>query len=140
MTEPEDVNQPGYVQIRQRQALFDIVTDPVTVAVAMGLPPISDEVAEMEKRDAQLRAKGIERLMPAIKAHSSWMAHMFTGNALYQAKTIGVDVTAIDWDAMSARLEMTIGPSCQSVVSMLVDLGAIHIDEAWANTSEVDNG
>jgi hypothetical protein len=44
------------------------------IATALGLPPISDEVAEMEERASQDRLEEFSNLLPFIDSHSDIVA------------------------------------------------------------------
>ena len=54
-----------------RQTIYDTMLEPAEgIAEAMGLPPISDEVADMEADASQERLESIARLLPFIESHS----------------------------------------------------------------------
>lgn len=66
------------VQIKQlplpvliRQVIYDTMLMPAEeIAYAMGLPPISDDVAEMEERESQKRLEKFSSLIPFIDSHA----------------------------------------------------------------------
>jgi len=66
------------VQIKQlplpvliRQVIYDTMLMPAEeIAHAMGLPPISDDVAEMEERESQKRLEKFSSLIPFIDSHA----------------------------------------------------------------------
>lgn len=54
-----------------RQAIYDTMLEPAEgIADAMGLPPISDEVADMEADASQERLERFANLIPFIDSHS----------------------------------------------------------------------
>ena len=54
-----------------RQVIYDSMLIPAEeIAEAMGLPPISDEVAEMEERASQDRLERFSQLIPFIDSHA----------------------------------------------------------------------
>ena len=57
--------------ILMRQAIYDSMLEPAEgIAEALGLPPISDEVAEMEEEASQKRLERFASLIPFIDSHS----------------------------------------------------------------------
>ena len=57
--------------ILMRQAIYDTMLEPAEgIAEALGLPPISDEVSEMEEIDSQKRLERFANLIPFIDSHS----------------------------------------------------------------------
>jgi hypothetical protein len=54
-----------------RQVIYDSMLMPAEeIAESMGLPPISDEVAEMEERASQERLEKFSHLIPFIDSHA----------------------------------------------------------------------
>lgn len=54
-----------------RQVIYDTMLMPAEdIAAAMGLPPISDDVAEMEERESQKRLEKFAMLIPFIDSHA----------------------------------------------------------------------
>jgi hypothetical protein len=57
--------------ILMRQAIYDSMLEPAEgIADALGLPPISDEVSEMEEIASQKRLERFSMLIPFIDSHS----------------------------------------------------------------------
>ena len=57
--------------ILMRQAIYDSMLEPAEgIAESLGLPPISDEVAEMEELESQKRLERFASLIPFIDSHS----------------------------------------------------------------------
>ena len=54
-----------------RQVIYDTMLEPAEgIADALGLPPISDEVADMESQASQKRLERFANLLPFIDSHS----------------------------------------------------------------------
>ena len=54
-----------------RQLIYDTMLMPAEeIAYAMGLPPISEDVAEMEERESQKRLEKFAELIPFIDSHA----------------------------------------------------------------------
>lgn len=54
-----------------RQVIYDTMLMPAEeIAYAMGLPPISEDVAEMEERESQKRLEKFAELIPFIDSHA----------------------------------------------------------------------
>ena len=62
-----------------RQVIYDTMLMPAEgIAEAMGLPPISDEVAEMEEDASQERLERFAQLIPFIDSHADIAARIAT--------------------------------------------------------------
>lgn len=60
-----------------RQVIYDSMLMPAEeIASKMGLPPISEEVSEMEERDSQARLSRMSGLLPLIDAHADIAARI----------------------------------------------------------------
>ena len=63
--------------VLMRQAIYDSLLEPAEeIAVSLGLPPISEEVREMEEEASQERLDKFSSLMPFIDAHSGLIARI----------------------------------------------------------------
>jgi len=76
-------NQEPLVQVPLpvliRQVIYDTMLMPSEgIAEAMGLPPISDEVSEMEERASQNRLSRMSSLLPFIDSHAELCAKIST--------------------------------------------------------------
>ena len=71
-----------------REAIFDSIFDDVAaLGHSMGLPPISDEVADMEEQASQKRLERFSNLLPLIEAHSDIAARIAA--AAYELEMLG---------------------------------------------------
>lgn len=62
-----------------RQVIYDTMLVPAEeIADAMGLPPISDEVAEMEEQASQERLERFAALLPFIDSHADIVSKIAT--------------------------------------------------------------
>jgi len=67
----DNLNKHIPLPVLIRQVIYDSMLMPAEeIAEAMGLPPISDEVAEMEERASQERLERFAGLIPFIDSHS----------------------------------------------------------------------
>ena len=80
-----------------RQVIYDtMLTPPEDIADAMGLPPISDEVSDMEEQDSQARLSRMGPLLPLIDSHADLCAKITTAAYL-------LDESSGDTDALSEK-------------------------------------
>lgn len=83
--------------VLMRQVIYDtMLTPPEGIADVMGLPPISDEVSEMEEQDSQARLSRMGALLPLIDSHADLCAKITT--AAYM-----LDDSSGDTDALSEK-------------------------------------
>lgn len=58
-----------------REAVFDTrIADPQTLTALLGMPPMSDDVAEMEDEASRIRVNDLQALYPVISLHADVMA------------------------------------------------------------------
>jgi hypothetical protein len=105
------------------------------IAEAMGLPPISDEVADMEADASQERLERIATLLPFIDSHSD-MASRIAAAAYALDDDVDVEnilnLTEEDYEKIYSLFKIVAMSSSISCVSTLVNLGLIE--------SKVGNG
>lgn len=106
------------------------------LAVAIGLPPISEEVAESERRAAQERLARIVRLVPAINDQADFLSAMYVRIQRDQAAAQGMPVHDIDWQPVRDFNFHMLNTSGMALVALLVDLGVLHLDAEWTPPSE----
>jgi hypothetical protein len=71
-----------------REAIFDSIFDDVAaLSASMGLPPISDEVADMEEQASQKRLERFSNLLPLIEAHADIAARIAA--SAYELEMLG---------------------------------------------------
>jgi hypothetical protein len=94
------------------------------IAMAMGLPPISDEVSEMEERASEDRLLKFSALLPFIDSHADIAAKIAT--AAYVLEDDNMDeVEAEELEGMTRLFRLVSLASSVSCVSTLISLGLI---------------
>ena len=108
-----------------RQVIYDSMLTPTEgIAMAMGLPPISDEVSEMEERASEDRLLKFSALLPFIDSHADISAKIAT--AAYVLEDDYMDeVEAEDLEGMTRLFRLVSLASSVSCVSTLISLGLI---------------
>lgn len=111
-----------------RQAIYDTMLEPAEgIAEAMGLPPISSEVSEMEERASQERLERFAALLPFIDSHSDIAARIATSAYVLDDsgdKEIPM-VSEQDIDSMTKLFKLVALSSSLSCISSLFSLGFI---------------
>ena len=112
-----------------RQVIYDSMLEPSEgIAEAMGLPPISDEVADMEEDASQERLERIANLLPFIESHSGITSRIA---AAAYALDDDIDVENIlnlneqDYEKIYDLIRIVTLASSISCVSTLVNLGLV---------------
>jgi hypothetical protein len=122
--------------IRHRQTLFDVVANASEVATAVGLPPISDEVAQMERKASMERLRKVEMYGRVIDDHTKWLAAIFCFSHKADALEHGVELPDEQWVTHSEMIRSMLLPTSMSLLALLVDVGAVHIDEKWKSPEQ----
>lgn len=138
--EPEE--QPEVApNIVRRMALFDVALNAKEIAEAVGLPPISEEQAVAERDASLVRLTRVNRLDPAITDHTEFMAAVFVKiqREAYRAAHGGDDMPDEAWQSSYDHLQHMLNTTCMSLVSVLVELGALHLDPQWQQPSEQEH-
>lgn len=112
-----------------RQVIYDTMLMPAEkIAYAMGLPPISDDVAEMEERESQKRLERFATLLPFIDSHAditakiAASAYMIEDEEDYdELEKLGVE----DVQQLTKLFRLVALSSSVSCVSTLLNLGLI---------------
>lgn len=119
-----------------RQTLHMVATNAEELAVAIGLPPVSEEVADAERQAAQERLERIARVKPAIEDQARFLAAMYVRVQRDQAAAAGLPVHDIDWQPVLDFNFHMLNTSGMALVAILVDLGVLHLDAEWTPPSE----
>jgi hypothetical protein len=108
-----------------RQVIYDSMLTPTEgIAMAMGLPPISNEVVEMEERASEERLLKFSALLPFIDSHADIAAKIAT--AAYVLEDDNMDeVEAEELEGMTRLFRLVSLASSVSCVSTLISLGLI---------------
>jgi hypothetical protein len=114
------------LSVLMRQIVYDAMLTPTEgIAEMMGLPPISDEVADMEQEAHETRLGKIAGLLPFIDAHAEILAKIATA-----AYTLDHDfderIPEEGLDQLSELFKMVALASSVSCVSTLNNIGLIH--------------
>ena len=112
-----------------RQVIYDsMLMPPEDIARAMGLPPISDEVADMEEEASQQRLEMFDPLIPFIDSHADIAARIATAAYMLEdeesgemAEKLGIE----DAENMTKLFRLVALSSTLSCVSTLFSLGLI---------------
>jgi hypothetical protein len=110
-----------------RQVIYDSMLMPSEgIADALGLPPISDEVAEMEEEASQGRLEKFSSLIPFIDSHADICARIAT--AAYFLEDDDIDKLDVDdADTLTKLFRLVALSSSVSCVSTLLSLGLIKV-------------
>jgi len=113
------------LSVLMRQIVYDTMLTPTEgIAEMMGLPPISDEVADMEEDAHELRLSNIAGLLPFIDAHAEILAKIAT--AAYTLDNELPEELPVDGlNVLSDLFKMVALASSVSCVSTLKNIGLI---------------
>ena len=111
-----------------RQVIYDSMLMPAEeIAESMGLPPVSDEVAEMEERASQDRLERFAHLIPFIDSHAdiaskiAASAYMLDSDDFGDEESIGME----DIENLTKLFRLVSLSSTLSCVSTLFNLELI---------------
>ena len=111
-----------------RQVIYDSLLEPAElIAEALGLPPISDEVSEMEERASQDRIEVFSHILPFIDSHADIAAKIAA--AAYALGDIddGEKLEASDLEDMTKLFRLVSLSAAVSCLSTLISLGLVEI-------------
>jgi hypothetical protein len=113
--------------ILMRQAIYDSMLEPAEdIANALGLPPISDEVAEMEVQASQERLELFSPLIPFIDSHASLAARITTSAyMLDDENNLFSSMGDEDIDRLTDLFKIVAISSTMSCISSLFNLGLL---------------
>lgn len=113
-----------------RQVIYDTMLMPAEeIANIMGLPPISDDVAEMEERESQKRLEKFATLIPFIDSHADITAKIAASAYMIEddeedygeLEKLGIE----DIEQLTRLFRLVALSSSVSCVSTLFSLGLI---------------
>jgi len=111
-----------------RQVIYDSMLMPAEeIAVAMGLPPISDEVAEMEEAASEERLEKFSFLIPFIDSHAdiaskiAISAYMIEEDDMEGVEKYGIE----DLENLGKMFRLVALSSSISCISTLFNMGLI---------------
>jgi hypothetical protein len=113
-----------------RQVIYDSMLEPAEgIAEAMGLPPISQEVSEMEERASQERLQAFSSLLPFIDSHSDIASKIATSAYVLEEGNETVELTSSllpeDIENLHRTFKLVALSSSLSCISTLFSLGLI---------------
>ncbi len=114
------------LSVLMRQIVYDAMLTPTEgIAEIMGLPPISDEVADMEQEAHEVRLGNIAGLLPFIDAHAEILAKVATAAYTLDHSTEFENIPENGLDQLSNLFKMIALASSVSCVSTLNNIGLI---------------
>jgi len=115
--------------ILMRQAIYDSMLEPAEgIAEALGLPPISDEVSEMEELESQKRLERFASLIPFIDSHSDLASRITAAAYLLDDDDQDLDVLKLGADVEEKLVDLfklVAISSSVSCISTLFNLGLL---------------
>lgn len=113
------------LSVLMRQIVYDAMLTPTEgIAEMMGLPPISDDVAEMEEEAHQDRLSNIAALLPFIDAHADILAQVASAAYMLDAEKDG-EFPTDGLEQLNQLFRMVALASSVSCVSTLSNIGLI---------------
>lgn len=111
-----------------RKSIYDtMLTPPEGIAIAMGLPPISEEVSEMEERASDERISRLSALLPFVNSHSELTAHIMTSAYFLGGESLDEEVNLEELQEMTKLFVLVSRSATVSALSALVDLKLIEL-------------
>lgn len=111
-----------------RQTIYDTMLEPAEdIADLLGLPPISDDVAEMEEDASQMRLENIASLLPFIDSHADLTARIsVAAYSLDDEDDSGpLGIPQDEMEKITALFKVIALSSAVSCVATLVNLGLL---------------
>lgn len=127
-------NRP--LPVIHRQTLHMVATNAEEIANAIGLPPVSEEVADEERKAAQKRLERVVQTKFAVEDQASLLSAVYTRIQKDQAKANGMPVHDIDWAPVQQTMFHWLNVNGMALIALLVDLGVLHLDADWEPPSE----
>jgi hypothetical protein len=116
--------------ILMRQVIYDTMLMPAEdIANAMGLPPISDEVADMEEQASEKRLQRFSRLLPLIDSHADIASKIAVAAYLLEDNQIEENFME-DAETLQRLFRLVALSSSLSCVSTLFNLELIELNGA----------
>lgn len=113
-----------------RQVIYDTMLMPTEdIAKAMGLPPISDEVADMEEQASEERLQRFSKLLPFIDSHAD-IASKIAVAAYMLEDDEGEEKLVEDAETLQRLFRLVSLSSTLSCVSTLFNLELIELNGA----------
>ena len=100
------------------------IADPQTITEILGLPQMSDDVAEMEEAASQLRLSALAPISHLLLLHASALSETMT---VYQSKNSHEGMDDDEMEHMKKMYQAICLTSTMSVLSVLSEYGLIEI-------------
>jgi hypothetical protein len=108
------------------------------IALALGCPPISDEVLEREEEESDLRLEEITYLAPILYSYSEMLVE---GSLAYQRSLKKEEFMALDeavWHETKRMMEQISRAVLVGAISQLVDMGHLRVSKRQAKLKKKD--
>jgi hypothetical protein len=106
------------------------------IAEYMGLPPISNEVADMEEQDSQKRLSRFAELLPYIESHSDIVARIATAAYSIDGDDEDLSALSIDKDSLERVTSLFRLVAVTSTISCISSLYNLELLESKAEHNE----
>ena len=111
-----------------RQVIYDSMLMPTEgIANALGLPPISDEVADMEEQASEERLERFASLIPFIDSHADMMSKIATSAYLLEESDEEAKIKVDEVADLTKLFRLVALSSSLSCVSTLFNLGLVEM-------------
>lgn len=114
------------LSVLMRQIVYDSMLTPTEgIAEMLGLPPISDDVADMEQQAHEDRLGNVAGLLPFIDAHADILAKIATAAYTLDSSMSEENVPQEAMSELTQLFRMVALASSVSCVSTLKEIGLI---------------
>ena len=111
-----------------RQVIYDSMLMPTEgIANALGLPPISDEVADMEEQASEERLERFASLIPFIDSHADMISKIATSAYLLEESDEEAKIKVNEVADLTKLFRLVALSSSLSCVSTLFNLGLVEM-------------
>ena len=111
-----------------RQVIYDSLLEPAElIADALGLPPISEEVSEMEERASQDRIEIFSHILPFIDSHADIASKIATAAYALGDEDSIEKLEGVDLEEMTKLFRLVSLSATISCLSTLTSLGLVEI-------------
>ena len=111
-----------------RQVIYDSMLMPTEdIANALGLPPISDEVADMEEQASEERLERFSSLIPFIDSHADMISKIATSAYLLEDSDEEAKIKVDEVEDLTKLFRLVALSSSLSCVSTLFNLGLVEM-------------
>ncbi len=114
------------LSVLMRQIVYDSMLTPTEgIAEMMGLPPVSDDVADMEQQAHETRLSNVAGLLPFIDAHADILAKIATSAYMLDNPEPEEELPIEAVSKLNELFRMVALASSVSCVSTLKEIGLI---------------